>query len=128
MDPVRRKSVELLNKSLSSTDQPQDTLAKAIEEEIYRIRGQKVDDDYKALVRSHVFNLKDTKNPLRQKVISGQIDPGSFARMNTNEMATADRRAENEQLRRSSILDSMGIMDLKPRERDLDDPEPLQNR
>ncbi|KAG0164693.1 RNA polymerase II elongation factor [Apophysomyces sp. BC1034] len=124
MDPIRSKSIELLNQSLSDTGHPQDALAKAIEQEIYWEQDQKVNDKYKAAVRTHVFNLKDRKNPLRQKLISGQINPTHFAHMSASEMATADRRAENELLRRSSIFDSMGIDDLKPRERDLDDPEP----
>lgn len=56
-------------------------LAGSIEDELYKVNGEKVSQAYKESVRSHVFNLKDTSNPLRQKVLSGEIVPKEFAVM-----------------------------------------------
>ncbi|KAI8330879.1 transcription factor S-II, central domain-containing protein [Chlamydoabsidia padenii] len=118
-DTIRQKSTELLRQALSENER----LAREIEQAIYDLNPD-VDSDYKNSIRSHVFNLKDPSNPaLKEKVMSGTIDPLWFAEMDADAMASLDRRQSNEILRRSSIIDSLDTQQAKPMKRDLDDPD-----
>lgn len=56
-------------------------MAKQIEKEIYVANHNQVNNEYKESIRSHVYNLRDTKNPLRQHVLSGSISPTELAHM-----------------------------------------------
>ncbi|KAI9319621.1 transcription factor S-II, central domain-containing protein [Dichotomocladium elegans] len=98
-------------------------LAGQIEDAIYKSHDQQTSNDYKASLRSHVFNLKDPKNPLRKRILSGSVTPTTFARMSADDMASPELRLETEQLRRRSIVDSMGIDSMKPRHRAQDNPD-----
>ncbi|CAO3621432.1 unnamed protein product [Cunninghamella echinulata] len=116
---IRGKSTDLLKNALDDNDQ----LAKEIEQAIYE-KYSNVDKDYKESIRSHIFNLKDTSNPyLKIKVVQGTIPPKEFAEMDSDAMASLDRRQSNEILRRSSLLDSLNMQHAVPRYRDLDDPD-----
>lgn len=125
---TRRKSQDLLHKALSSGqdsgEQDLSDLAKTIEEAIYEQQNCQVDSAYKEIIRSHILNLKDSRNPLKHQVLSGEVDPVEFAAMTATEMATADRRRSNEELRRSSLQASMGYTaDNRPKHRDLEGEE-----
>ncbi|KAI8364642.1 transcription factor S-II, central domain-containing protein [Radiomyces spectabilis] len=124
---VRQKSSKLLQEALTGgsdiSGESIHKLAEDIEQFIFEEHSDN-DEHYKESIRSHVFNLKDDKNPLRERVLSGELDPREFAHMDTAAMATNERRRSDEQMRRSSIIDSMGIDDLQPRHRDLDSAEP----
>lgn len=77
---IRRKSVEMLANALrsgSTSDeellQNAEDLACGIEEKLYEVH-QGTGEKYKAALRSHVFNLRDKKNPgLRQNVLAGEV-------------------------------------------------------
>lgn len=56
-------------------------LAKTIEEAIYEQQDCQVDSAYKETIRSHILNLKDSRNPLKDQLLSGQVDPVDFAAM-----------------------------------------------
>lgn len=56
-------------------------MAKCIEKEIYAANHNQINNEYKESIRSHVYNLRDTKNPLRQHVLSGSISPSELAHM-----------------------------------------------
>ncbi|CDH55996.1 predicted protein [Lichtheimia corymbifera JMRC:FSU:9682] len=126
---TRRKSQDLLHKALSSGQdnggqEDLTDLAKTIEEAIYEQQDCQVDSAYKETIRSHILNLKDSRNPLKDQLLSGQVDPVEFAAMTASEMATADRRRSNEELRRSSLQASMGYTaDNRPKHRDLEGEE-----
>ncbi|ORY99159.1 transcription factor S-II, central domain-domain-containing protein [Syncephalastrum racemosum] len=110
----------LLIKSPSNVDEDIQTLAESIEAAIYRHHNNQVDEGYKESIRSRVFNLKDSANPLCQNVLSGEIDPDTFASFSADDMARPEFRRNQERLRRKSIIDSMGYEELQPRHRDLD--------
>lgn len=57
------------------------TLASNIEQEIFSQHGQEINNDYKEAVRSHVFNLKDSKNNLRSRLLNDELQPSTFAEM-----------------------------------------------
>lgn len=40
-----------------------------------------MDSAYKETIRSHILNLKDSRNPLKHQVLSGEVDPVEFAAM-----------------------------------------------
>ncbi|KAI8581879.1 hypothetical protein K450DRAFT_229673 [Umbelopsis ramanniana AG] len=127
---IRSKSIELLAHALIGQDSgdanvsdKSTTLASNIEEEIFSQHGQEINNEYKEAVRSHVFNLKDSKNNLRSRLLNDELQPTAFAEMESNEMAAPERRRSNEKLRRESIRESMAINDLQPMHRDLEDPD-----
>jgi hypothetical protein len=57
------------------------SLANHIEQEIFSQHGQEINNEYKEAVRSHVFNLKDTKNNLRSRLLNDELQPTVFADM-----------------------------------------------
>ncbi|CDS05468.1 hypothetical protein LRAMOSA07996 [Lichtheimia ramosa] len=146
MDQIRRKSAELLEEALCDSPAPAHAtagkyykcvmglttntsidesclMAKQIEKEIYVANHNQVNNEYKESIRSHVYNLRDTKNPLRQHVLSGSISPTELAHMTTKDMASPELRLETEQLRRRSIADSMEYDTIQPRHREQDNPD-----
>ncbi|KAL1927634.1 hypothetical protein VTP01DRAFT_3455 [Rhizomucor pusillus] len=132
MDTIRRKTTELLQEALASGGGETNlndiyALAELIENEIYKSHHQKVDADYKQSVRSHIFNLKDSNNTIRERVLSGEIEPSAFAVMTAKDMASPERRREDDRLRRNSIIDSMGFDDRHPRVRHPDNLDQDQN-
>ena len=56
-------------------------LAESIESAIYELNDAEINSGYKESIRSHILNLKDQQNPLRQRVLTGEIDPMEFASM-----------------------------------------------
>ena len=59
-----------------------------------------VGKEYKAKFRQLAFNLKDPKNPdLRAQVADGLIDPVSLLELAPEQLASAERRTENEAIR-----------------------------
>ncbi|CAO3683825.1 unnamed protein product [Umbelopsis vinacea] len=127
---IRSKSVELLAQALIGQDGSDQTisekcnnLATDIEQQIYSHHGQAINAEYKESIRSHIFNLKDAKNNLRNRLVNDQLEASTFADMEGSDMAAPERRMSNDQLRRNSLRDSMAVNDLHPMERDLEDPE-----
>jgi len=59
-----------------------------------------------------MFNLKDKSNP--SLALSRTILPHDFAAMTSEEMASPARRQENMQIRRKSLMASVGIDDRRP--------------
>ncbi|KAI9488466.1 transcription elongation factor S-II [Zychaea mexicana] len=116
MDPVRRKGTQLLQQALGASSEG---VAEAIEHEIYESHESKVDDSYKESLRTHLFNLKQN-DPLRQRVLSGDITPADFAQMSTDDMAGPELRMTEQHLRRQSITDSIFHDHIRPRHRNQD--------
>jgi len=86
-----------------------DDLANEIEERLYEFFGSDSSSrEYKQKVRSIVFNLKDQKNNLRQRVLSSEIKPDTLCRMSSEEMAN-EELATFRRVRESKILDTIVI-------------------
>ncbi|KAK9465457.1 transcription factor S-II, central domain-containing protein [Lipomyces arxii] len=79
------------------------SLGRAIEETIYAANGANVSTLYKASIRSHIFNLKDKRNNLRNRLLEGDLTPERFAKMSAKDMASADQNEEDERLRKESL-------------------------
>jgi hypothetical protein len=56
-------------------------LANDIEQQIYSHHGQAINAEYKESIRSHIFNLKDAKNNLRNRLVNDQLQASTFADM-----------------------------------------------
>ncbi|CAG8778719.1 14109_t:CDS:2, partial [Racocetra fulgida] len=79
---------------------------------------------YKDIARSKIWNLKDSKNPeLRENVISGNIGAEEFAKMDSEAMASKERKRQNNIIRQISLANSIAVTDLKPIPMDSDSNE-----
>ncbi|CAG8723528.1 16237_t:CDS:2, partial [Cetraspora pellucida] len=98
-------------------------VARRVEQSMYRDCNFQVNKHYKDIARSKVWNLKDSKNPeLRENVISGNIDAEEFAKMDSEAMASKERKRQNNIIRKNSLANSIAIIDLKPIPMDDSDP------
>ncbi|KAK9315431.1 transcription factor S-II, central domain-containing protein [Lipomyces starkeyi] len=78
-------------------------LSAAIEEEIYKANGANIGPKYKSSMRSHLVNLKNKKNNLRERILAGEVSPQKFAVMSTEEMSTRERIEEDELLKQRNL-------------------------
>ncbi|KAK9318753.1 transcription factor S-II, central domain-containing protein [Lipomyces orientalis] len=78
-------------------------ISSAIEEEIYKANGANIGPKYKTSMRSHLVNLKNKKNDLRERVLCGEISPQKFANMSTEDMSTRERIKEDELLKQRNL-------------------------
>jgi hypothetical protein len=75
-------------------------VAAAVETAVFKAFKMQVSKDYKAKVRTLLFNLKDAKNPdLRRKVLIGELQPGQLVTMTSEELASDDKKNENQEIR-----------------------------
>lgn len=83
----------------AEVDNPYDVAA-AVETAVFKAFKMQVNKDYKAKVRTLLFNLKDAKNPdLRRKVLIGELQPGQLVTMTSEELASDDKKTENQEIR-----------------------------
>ncbi|KAI5847328.1 transcription factor S-II, central domain-containing protein [Morchella snyderi] len=82
-------------------------LAKAVETSVFSNNKSKTDQPYRRRMQVLFLNLKDTKNNLRIRVVSGEITPERLATMETSEMASAERRKQDQQIIAQNEKDSM---------------------
>lgn len=71
------------------------TLAKSVETSVFANNKQKTDQPYRRRMQVLFLNLKDSKNNLRRRVISGEIAPERLASMESSEMASNERKKED---------------------------------
>ncbi|KAJ3181075.1 RNA polymerase II elongation factor [Gaertneriomyces sp. JEL0708] len=117
-DSVRDRCVGLLYSALA-WDSDIDgarilSKAVAIERETFNIHspGPTVSGEYKSRIRSLCFNLKDRSNPgLSQAILESTLAVERFAKMTTEEMASADRRREAEIARKESLNEAVSAAD-----------------
>jgi len=80
-----------------------DSLADQIESAIFE-EFKNTDSKYKNRVRSRVSNLRDNRNPdLRLNVLRGIISPSRIAKMDSNEMASADMKKLRDKITKEMI-------------------------
>lgn len=109
-DDYRSKSKELLLKSLTCSELPEDSLdseilATDIEQSIFNLFNS-TSDRYRACIRSRVFNLRDKKNPeLRENVLLGALKPEKLATMTPEEMASKDMKQLRKTFTKQAIDD-----------------------
>ncbi|TKR93785.1 hypothetical protein L596_008180 [Steinernema carpocapsae] len=106
-DEMRQKWITMIANALRATELPDSTLdpedlASQLEDALYDIH--KGNDKYKAAMRSRVFNLRDKKNPaLRENFLTGVVTPERFAKMTSEEMASAEMKEQREKFTKQAI-------------------------
>lgn len=81
-------------------------LAKAIEAAVFSIH-KGVGVPYKRRMQVLFLNLKNKDNNLRNRVVSGEVTPQRLSTMESNEMASAERRREDEKLMKENMRTAM---------------------
>ncbi|KAF8543441.1 transcription elongation factor S-II [Trichophaea hybrida] len=83
-------------------------LAKSLEEDVFTNHKRKIEAQYKRRIQTLFLNLKDKNNPnLRKRVIQGEIPTARLATMESKEMASEERKKENEALEKENMRESM---------------------
>ena len=66
-----------------------------------------VNAQYKTKVRSLAFNMKDARNPdLRARVLEGDISGHVLVTLNSDELASNERRKENKEIRQHALREA----------------------
>ncbi|GHP06944.1 hypothetical protein PPROV_000568800 [Pycnococcus provasolii] len=116
-DAFAKKFVETLR--LARSELPDDekasasgadvaTLASRVEAEAFaKFGSDSASKEYKAKIRSLVFNLQDKKNPdLRRRVLVGDVAPEKLAHMSADELASDALRQEKDKMRDHALFES----------------------
>lgn len=116
-DAFAKKFVETLQ--LARSELPDDekasasgadvaTLASRVEAEAFaKFGSDSASKEYKAKIRSLVFNLQDKKNPdLRRRVLVGDVAPEKLAHMSADELASDALRQEKDKMREHALFES----------------------
>jgi transcription elongation factor S-II len=111
-DKTRDKCMELIYDALAlDSGSPSDLIlkrARAVEMAVFAANDHSTSANYKAKIRSLFVNLKDKANPgLRESVVSGDISAEKFANMTSAEMASNERKAEDEKIRADNLFGSL---------------------
>lgn len=84
------------------------TCAVSVEQAGFVAFGSETNDLYKSKMRSLFQNLKSKSNPtLRTRVLGGEITPDRFVRMTSDELKSAERKAEDEKLANENMREAM---------------------
>jgi transcription elongation factor S-II len=89
---------------------PDDVLAvaKSVESAAWTSAGSKNNESYRTKIRSLFQNLKNKSNPgLRNRVLSGEIEPARFVTMTHDELKSAERKRKDELLAKENMNDAM---------------------
>jgi len=110
-DSTRDKCVELIYDALvGDTVAPGElvlTMSRAVEKAVLTMTGGTT-AEYKSKIRSLFVNLKDKANPgLRASIVDGTLAPEKFAKMTSQEMASAERQAENKKIEEQNLFKSL---------------------
>ncbi|KAG8650053.1 transcription elongation factor TFIIS [Manihot esculenta] len=113
-DKVRELLVEALSKVASEVDEDARDevsawdpirIAVAIESAMFEKMGRS-NGAQKVKYRSIMFNMKDPNNPdLRKRVLLGEVKPERLITMTPEEMASAQRQRENNQIKEKALFD-----------------------
>uniref|UniRef100_A0A7N0TCD7 Transcription elongation factor n=1 Tax=Kalanchoe fedtschenkoi TaxID=63787 RepID=A0A7N0TCD7_KALFE len=113
-DKVRESLFEGLSKVLGEVDDDLKSsvaacdpirVAVSVESVMFEAWGR-TNGAQKSRYRSIMFNMKDSKNPdFRRKVLLGLIDPSKIPTLTAAEMASDQRKSENEKLKEKALLE-----------------------
>ncbi|KAL9686554.1 hypothetical protein QQ045_030946 [Rhodiola kirilowii] len=66
----------------------------------------RTNESQRAKYRSVMFNMNDSKNPdFRRKVLLGQISPEKIPTLTAEDMASDERRSQNDEIKRKALLE-----------------------
>ncbi|TPX35327.1 hypothetical protein SmJEL517_g02287 [Synchytrium microbalum] len=108
-DQIRQKCLEMLyNALVTDTTVDSDVVAKkaaALEEEVWnQYQGSTNKEVYKARIRTLYSNLKNKSNfALRENVLNGSVKPDALASMSVADMASEERKAEEERYNKEAM-------------------------
>jgi transcription elongation factor S-II len=84
------------------------TRAQAVEAAVWAAHGRNASAEYKTRIRTLMVNLKDRANPgLRAGVVAGDPDADALATMSTEDMASAERKAENAKIQEQNLFNTL---------------------
>lgn len=109
-DSTRDRCVELVYDALvADTTAPTElvlSMSRAVEKSVLELTSGTT--EYKSKIRSLFVNLKDKANPaLRASIVDGSLAPEKFAKMTSQEMASAERQAENRKIEEENLFKSL---------------------
>jgi len=113
-DKRRNKALELVYDALVwDADAPSDLVlarAKSIESTIHNDTiKDTTKKSYSAKMRTIVMNAKDKKNPgLREAIVSGDLPVKKFCNMTPAEMASEERKAQDQRLVEQNLFNTLG--------------------
>ena len=115
---TRDGCIELIYNGLSfmSEEAPEDILnvARSVELAAYEDHGQDTTQAYKVKMRSLFQNLKMKNNEdLRKGVFNGDISPKKFVMMTSDQLKSAERRAEDAALEKENMSKAMTAQEEK---------------
>lgn len=99
--------------AIESTDSPQIilTVSKTIEDCVFNLCKEKIDDSYRQKTRSLVMNLRNKKNPeLRSSILNGDLKPAKLVTMSSKELAPETLKQEMETLHQKNLFDAQGAV------------------
>ncbi|KAK0367205.1 transcription elongation factor TFIIS [Friedmanniomyces endolithicus] len=89
-------------------------VARAVEQAAYEVHGRDTSSDYKAKIRSLFQNLKMKGNTaLRRDVLEGEIEPKRFVTMSSDDLKSAEKRAQDAALEKENMKQSMTAQEEK---------------
>ena len=110
-DPMRHKTAVLILEGLHKAlleGAEGDAVKTAVEvEQAIFSQHKGVNAQYKTKVRSLAFNMKDARNPdLRARVLEGDISGHVLVTLNSDELASNERRKENKEIRQHALREA----------------------
>ncbi len=89
-------------------------VARAVEQAAYEVHGRDTSSDYKTKIRSLFQNLKMKGNTaLRRDVLEGEIEPKRFVTMSSDDLKSAEKRAQDAALEKENMKQSMTAQEEK---------------
>ncbi|QRV81404.1 transcription elongation factor S-II [Ceratobasidium sp. AG-Ba] len=111
-DKVRDKCLELLYDAMAmDSGAPTEQILKRAEAIEYSVYSEfdGVNKEYNQKMRRLCLNLKDKKNPgLRAAVVSGDIKVDRFVKMSPEEMASEERKQQNNAINQQNVHNALG--------------------
>jgi len=84
------------------------SIARSIESEVFINHKKKIEVQYKRRIQMLFLSLKDKKNPsLRARVIRGELSPSRLSTMESHEMASDERKAEDQEIQKENTRKAM---------------------
>ncbi|KAK4897708.1 transcription elongation factor TFIIS [Elasticomyces elasticus] len=117
-DPARDSCVGLMYNGLAylSSASPDSILpvARQVEIACFEVHGGLVTADYKSKMRSLFQNLKMKGNTaLRKGVLDGEIEPKRFVTMSSEDLKSAEKKAQDAELEKENMKQSMTAQEEK---------------